>query len=728
MKDRKFFGRWFNLFFLSIFVLFFANSAILLYLSNHDLVTASTESYSHQAETICQKLEDSLLTPLAGIVFNQFGSFKNSSMMDFLIYEKNSEFAHELSQEITTDILRHEWLKSIIVYRENGQLVTDYNMQKYLGNSVHKIQLQGIINCIIKKNSVSGWLSSGAMNYESEQSLLYYIKYPITNPSRNRGTIIYVINPSFLADEIKKSANPAVVSAILEDDDSQILFRYGGVGIPSWLNATRPKNLEATSLWKGNDKEWQVIWKPLPYQKMSLALVVSTSTFHKNLLYSQRINIILTLLFIIGLAVYLLFIKSRVQNPLAKIMDALHNAIHIHGPPARKSSLKSDAARIVDENKNLITYRFLINLLTEGIEREDFLHIGQSLGIQYCTSPFHIILVEYNPLPSQNLTWEEREEREAAFQGQWEENIPPDRMLCVRYPAGSLVCLCFVDSSYSLPIASLLRYAQKTNSNIVFSMVQTDTSDCPKIYGSLTNVLDNKVYYGYGNVFPPGDSGFPVYSIFPTNELKGLLLGDRYKEFKNLLMKSFKKMEKDGAPPMVIRDYFIRISEIINETYQKKSRIKDNMELSYATMREEIKKLSGVEEFISWVEIKLQILKKVVLSAEEESNKELVARIKKFILLSLDKNLTQETVAEHFRISPGHLSRLFREYSTDGFSVYIKNSKLEEAAKRLKERRCNSIASLARDLGYSSPAYFSRQFKKRFGQLPHEYAKRIENT
>ncbi len=37
-------------------------------------------------------------------------------------------------------------------------------------------------------------------------------------------------------------------------------------------------------------------------------------------------------------------------------------------------------------------------------------------------------------------------------------------------------------------------------------------------------------------------------------------------------------------------------------------------------------------------------------------------------------------VAEHFGISPGYLSRLFKEYSPEGFSAYIKECKLEEAA------------------------------------------------
>jgi len=699
---------------------------MLLYLSNKDLGTAGREYYNQKAENISQGLDNFLLTPLSGIVFDHFGSFQSSSMMNFLIYEKNEVFAADLSREIATEILRYEWLKSIIVYREDGRIVTDRRMRKNIDDSFWGTQLQGIINCIIKKNSSSGWIASGTLNYGTEKVLIYYIKYPITDPSRNRGVIIYVIDSSFLTDEIRKSIDPTVARAMIEDETGQILFSYGSSAIPVWINATRPEKLETTIFWKGSDKAWQVIWKPLPYQKISLALVVSSTLFQRNLIYSQRLNFALTLLFIVGLAIYLSFIKSHIQNPLAKIMDALRNTIHASGHNVKKSTLGLDTAQIADENRNLIAYRFIINLITKGMEKKDFIHIGEILGLKYCNSPFHLILIERNPLLLQELTWEEREQDEENFRREWEANMPVERTLAIRYPAGGLTCLCFVDSAYSLPFGVLFRYAKKTCSNIVFSPTVTETVDFLRTYTLLVNVLDNKLYYGYGNVFPPEGMHCLVSNAFPVESLKGLLMGDRYEEFKAALIADTEKMEKDANPPVIMRDYLIRISGLINEAYQKKARKKDNVALSYVVMRQEVERLSGMNEFVEWAEQKIQILKSVAQHTKEEDNKELIKRIQKFIFLSIDKNITQEMVAEHFGISPGYLSRLFKEYSPEGFSAYIKECKLEEAARRLRAKKCDKVANLAQELGYSSPVYFSRQFKKRFGLLPHEYAKFIE--
>lgn len=726
MQNRNFFVRFFNLFFISIFILFFANSSMLLYLSYKDLGAAGRENYNQKAENISRSLDNSLLAPLTEIVFDQFGSFQSSSIMNFLIYEKNEEFATDLSREIATVILRYDWLKSIVVYREDGRIVTDRIMQKNIDNSLWRTQLQGIINCIIKKNNSSGWIASGTLNYETEKVLIFYIKYPITDPSRNRGLIIYVINSSFLAAKIKKSIDPTVARVMIEDDTGQILFSYGNSSTPEWIHATRPEKLETTTFWKGSNNAWQVIWKPLPYQKISLALVVSSTLFQRNLLYSQRLNFALTLLFILGVTIYMSFIKSHVQNPLANIMDALRNTIHASEHKAKKSTLSFVTAKIADENRNLIAYRFIINLITEGMEKKDFIHIAEILGLKYCSSPFHVILIERNPLLLQELTWEEREQNEENFRREWESNMPIERTLCIRYPAGCLTCLCFVDSAYSLPFGVLFRYAKKTCSNIVFSPTVTETIDFMRTYALLVNVLDNKLYYGYGNVFPPGEMYCPVSNVFPVESLKGLLMADRYEEFKAALITDTEKMKKDANPPVIMRDYLIRISGLINEAYQKKARKKDNEALSYVVMRQEIEKLSGMDEFAEWAEQKIQILKSVAQHTKEEDNKIFIEQIQKFILLSIDKNITQEIVAEHFGISPEYLSRLFKEYSPESFSAYLKECKLEEAARRLREKKYNKIANLAQELGYSSSVYFSRQFKKRFGLLPHEYAKFIE--
>ena len=721
MRESNFFKRFFNLFFISIFILFFANSALLLYLSNKDLSTAGIEYYNQKAEIICQKLDDSVLTPLSRMVFDQFGSFQNSSMMNFLIYDKSQEGASNLTREIANEIVQNEWLRSIIVYREDGAIVTDQRMRRSAENFFTATQLQGIINGIIKKTSSSGWLSPELLNSANEKSLIYFIKYPITDTSRNRGIILYMVSASFLENKIRNIIDPTVARFMIEDETSQILFSYGSTTIPAWVNATRPENIETTALWKGSDKKWQVIWKPLPNQRISTALVVSSSIFQRNLFYSQRLNIALTLLFILGIASYLFFVNNHVQHPLAKIMDSLRSMVH--GQPTRKHAFDFDTEKMVDENKHLIAYRFIINLVTEGLSREDFAHIYEILGLRNSSSTFHVILIEHDPVPLKCLSWEERELREESLQQQWDLLMPSERTLSIRYPAGGIICLFFVDSTFTLPVGAMFRYAQKIHSNFVFSEACEETAEFPHIYRDLVQVLDKKLYCGYGNVFYHEGTQTCAWKTFSMDQLKGYLVGDKYQDFKTALVKNLTKMEQESFPPVMIRDYFVHISELINEMYQKKAKNKESIELSHVIMREEVQQLSGIAEFLEWTDNKIRLLQDSVQNSSDENNRELIAEIREFISQSIDRNITQEIVAQRFGISSGYLSRLFKEHSPEGFSAYLKECKLRKAARLIREKQCDSIADLSQRLGYSSTAYFSRQFKKRFVLLPHDYAK-----
>jgi len=73
-------------------------------------------------------------------------------------------------------------------------------------------------------------------------------------------------------------------------------------------------------------------------------------------------------------------------------LDALHVLVHSKSDIAHKTSFKQDAQKIISENEDLIAYRFLINLITKGMDRAEFEQVGSVLGLSNCCSPFHIFV------------------------------------------------------------------------------------------------------------------------------------------------------------------------------------------------------------------------------------------------------------------------------------------------------------------------------------------------
>lgn len=91
-----------------------------------------------------------------------------------------------------------------------------------------------------------------------------------------------------------------------------------------------------------------------------------------------------------------------------------------------------------------------------------------------------------------------------------------------------------------------------------------------------------------------------------------------------------------------------------------------------------------------------------------------------YIQAHLSDPLTRESVAEHFALSPNHVSRLFRQQGHHRFVDYLLEVRLEHARELLRESRLpiKEVAALA---GFNDHAYFHRVFRKVIKLTPMAY-------
>ncbi len=99
--------------------------------------------------------------------------------------------------------------------------------------------------------------------------------------------------------------------------------------------------------------------------------------------------------------------------------------------------------------------------------------------------------------------------------------------------------------------------------------------------------------------------------------------------------------------------------------------------------------------------------------------------MRKFLQLMEERYSTQDTVndyATNLEVTPTHLTRICRQTTGKPASTLIQDRVLLEARKSLTntDRR---ISEIAEQLGYSNPAYFTRQFTDRVGESPSEFRK-----
>ncbi len=86
------------------------------------------------------------------------------------------------------------------------------------------------------------------------------------------------------------------------------------------------------------------------------------------------------------------------------------------------------------------------------------------------------------------------------------------------------------------------------------------------------------------------------------------------------------------------------------------------------------------------------------------------------------KPLTLTEAAAALHVSPPHLSRTFRRITGGNFHDFVTLRRLEYAQRLLLDP-LEPVAAIAIRCGFSTPAYFTRVFRKHFGLAPTEFAK-----
>lgn len=96
------------------------------------------------------------------------------------------------------------------------------------------------------------------------------------------------------------------------------------------------------------------------------------------------------------------------------------------------------------------------------------------------------------------------------------------------------------------------------------------------------------------------------------------------------------------------------------------------------------------------------------------------AAVRLYIDENFQRNLTRESVAEHFSITPNHISRLFQQEGGDTFTEYLTRVRIERAKYMLREYSA-TLKGIAASCGFRSAHYFCRVFRKTMGITPTMY-------
>lgn len=104
-----------------------------------------------------------------------------------------------------------------------------------------------------------------------------------------------------------------------------------------------------------------------------------------------------------------------------------------------------------------------------------------------------------------------------------------------------------------------------------------------------------------------------------------------------------------------------------------------------------------------------------------------VQRVLEAISANLAGSLTIDSLAELVALSPSRLTHLFRQEVGDSIINVVLAMRLRRAASLL-EFSNRPVGRIAAEVGFSSPYYFSRQFRNRFDMSPTAYRSASRHT
>lgn len=117
----------------------------------------------------------------------------------------------------------------------------------------------------------------------------------------------------------------------------------------------------------------------------------------------------------------------------------------------------------------------------------------------------------------------------------------------------------------------------------------------------------------------------------------------------------------------------------------------------------------------------LHLLRETTTKQAERKARTTYDRICFFVQANFHKPLTRESIADHFRLNPNHLSRLFRQEGSMKFMDYLTWVRIDRAKYLLKHHHELPLDAVAAACGYNETAYFCRAFKAKTKLRPTEY-------
>lgn len=245
-------------------------------------------------------------------------------------------------------------------------------------------------------------------------------------------------------------------------------------------------------------------------------------------------------------------------------------------------------------------------------------------------------------------------------------------------------------------------------------------------YNSAIEALNYRLIYGNGSII----NALNIRTInaenyaYPYDKEKLLLI-----YLSNLNRDKVEQLIDNIFEPEFIEHFSYKFVEqmaiqLLNTLH--KFMIDNNMKMSDLFGDQNLYNQLGQKETISEIKDSFKLICEEIISSLEQKKggkaKTIAENTLIYIEQNYNKDINLEIVAQHFKISRQHFSKIFQDHFGTGFNDYLNNYRLEEAKKLLTETDL-ILKDICTMIGISNPQYFIKLFKSKYYTTPAEFRK-----
>lgn len=126
------------------------------------------------------------------------------------------------------------------------------------------------------------------------------------------------------------------------------------------------------------------------------------------------------------------------------------------------------------------------------------------------------------------------------------------------------------------------------------------------------------------------------------------------------------------------------------------------------------------QRIFDWAEKLVGILQSRASYQLENSHQQIAMKVRTFIQEHLAEGISLQTIADHVKLHPVYLSKVYKSVSGETIGDYLYQTRMTRAAYLLRHTEFK-IAEISGQLGFLAPPHFIKIFKKHYGCTPQEY-------